>query len=329
VRAALDQVGLLGKERVAADWSCRSASSSASASRARWSASRRCSSPMSRPAISIPICRWRSCAVPALPGRRRHGDRDARSAHRARVRPARHRARRRPCVHGHSPVIRCRVWWRRDEFRGSRQPSRAGAVRVARAPGARTRSRPLLTLLVIALALAAAGAEGLFVHQCAGGHRQLRPKRGGPVGVFQDRRAASPRRSSWRRRRSSAPTSPAVTGHHRGQGARGVPQVLGLRRRAAGPEGATRCLTRAASSPPTCRGTARPRRSRRCATTSAPGRRWTLVQIDSRVGVALQRDAGGAAPLLDDRRALLGAGVLRSSATPSAWRFRDGARRSR
>ena len=42
VRAALDQVGLLGKERAAAPGAVGRASSSASASRAPWSASRRC-----------------------------------------------------------------------------------------------------------------------------------------------------------------------------------------------------------------------------------------------------------------------------------------------
>ena len=58
VRAALDQVGLLGRERSRRS-SCPRASSSASASRGPSSASRRCSSPTSPPATSTPTCRSR------------------------------------------------------------------------------------------------------------------------------------------------------------------------------------------------------------------------------------------------------------------------------
>ena len=61
VRAALDKVGLLERERAYRSH-CPAASNSASVSRARSSTNRRCSSPTSRPAIWIPHCRSRSCS---------------------------------------------------------------------------------------------------------------------------------------------------------------------------------------------------------------------------------------------------------------------------
>jgi len=68
VRAALDKLGLLSKEKlhpVTLSSRCPAVSSSVSASRAPWSTSRCCCWRTNRPAISTPICHVRSCSCSA------------------------------------------------------------------------------------------------------------------------------------------------------------------------------------------------------------------------------------------------------------------------
>ena len=226
---------------------------------------------------------------------------------------------------GRCRAIRCRAWWPPDERRpspaaGTLQALLGSLGRLARSPFA-----TLLTLLVIALALALPAALRAVRDQRPGGDRQFR-QRGRRLGVSQDRRAARQGAAAGAGARSGAPDVAAVTLISADKGLEDfaptpasamrsrpckenpLPHVLHVRPRAA------------ASSAPALESL---RRYFARLARSGPGA--------GRLGMgdALQRHPRGAAAAADHRgRARSGSACSRSSATPSAWRSRP-ARRDR